>query len=698
MSKSELAKFSHYSDEELEAIANQDKKKSTKPINLADYAHMSNEELEAIANQNKNAPGNLVATDTQPWSLTNIINQFGKGFGQGAVDTGTALVNLPKRGVDAAFGKEPDPFTYDIPGQEPHSIPNLLGKGTELGAELLVAPEIKAFQALAAKLAPLFLKAAPRAKEAINSSKLAQLANYAPAAADVGATGAAYGALFGANNPEQTLRESALKGALGSMAIGGAARIPSAFREMDVRQLAQKIKSGKERGRSPAETAKYMEDIQGLPIDIGTAVDNESRFQKYKDLASFTGSGVKQKAAEINAITKTHADKLKKNLIGGADMLGTNDAALAALIADEDKYSSAVSKLFKNFSTLSDQYGIKVPRVQTNKVIKNIIKEHEHTEKVGTFSKFTDSFINELKEKLAGGKTPKVEPPPESPLILPDYLKPEPPLPPKKTKPSVKDIDEERKVFNERAKQHGTDWNRYISGVYKSLEKASINDIEKAITKSKHPELIKEWQTARKTHATKVVPYRKREIENILTGKESSEKLPNVLTKPSNQFVFNSLPKHIQKQIVYRKLNPSGQDISEAQLANRYKVLDANAKKRLMGDAKKEWDTLVKLNDIKQKINPVLEKPNTGFANKESINAIKAIAGGAAAAHTAGLSSGMGMLLGLLGTGGLKRLKANYATSPKTLQAYIDQSAKPSKNTERLSKLTRMLYAENQNR
>lgn len=674
--KSEIDSFSHLSDEELRKIADSDKS----PVSANDFSHMSTEELTKIANKGKNLPGNLEALDNNGFDPTGMLKEYGQGIVQGGVDTAQSVANLGKRGLDAAAGAKFDPIDIGVPTEGRHPISFQLGKATELGGELLIAPEIKAAQQLVAKIVPYLEKNHPKVLEQITKNltknKKTRVAQYIPEAADLAATGAAYGTLFGANNPEQSLQKSALKGALEATGVGAVARVPSAFREVDMRDLWKKIKNREVKGRSPKEVAA-LEDVHGnLPIDIGTATNNDTRFQKYKDLG--IGSGVKKNVEKISATTDDHANSLVESLIGKdetkASTLDTNDLAKTTLLENYDRNKKKVSDIYKDVSERAVKEDIHPERTEVKKVLNEQLSLYENKAKKGTL---TDT--EEGTEKIFKGILSKIDSATEQPLLH--------------------DLDEYRKDLGKEVRKHSRDENRYLVSLYHKLEDATVFDMEKAIEKSKDPALKERMAEAKRLHIDTVLPYREGSLEDIMFGKKHNEKLHNELVKAAHDKVFKELPDNLQKQIIYRFMNTTGKDIKPAELAAQYRKLDEGTKKRLLGDATKEWDKLVKLNDIKQKINPVLNKPDTGVKAKDwivklAIPILGAVGGNQALHSNLGLYGGA--TLGALASATSNRRKANYETSPKTREAYIKQESKPSKETEMASKFLRMLLAAEQ--
>lgn len=643
----------------------------------------------AFPNENNFQPAEAPNKNT---GLSQFLKEFGTGAAQEGVDTATGLFNLPSRGVQSLIGEDkPNTLNFELPNSAHYPYAAPLGQLAMLGGIGALMPELKAAQKIAPFVARQFPKIAKPIGNAINKNMATRFASYIPEVGDAALTGAGYGAVYGANDPNASIINSAKTGAALGGATGAAFRSPSAIRESYTKNIASKIKRGEMEGLSPEEAMLRADTYEGLPVDLGTMINSPGEFEKYKKIGMSGNNQVKKNAEVLAAAAKNKSESIKKSLIGEEDVLGINDKAIAHAITDEEKFSTAVSKIFNRFTKLTNKHNITVDRAETNKVIKNIIKAHEHTQKVGTYSKFSEPFINELKEKLAGGKAEKILPHKKSTGLLKKPFNFSENIPNEvaksggnKTLPRVHDIDEERKVFNELSKNHGTDWNQYVSGVYKALESASINDIENAVNKSGNYKLIDEWKSARKAHATKVIPYRKKEIEKFLRGKENSQEFHKIVTKPNNEFIFNTLPENLQKGLLYRLINPSNSDLSPARFSNKFKALDIKAQNRLAKEMKPEFERLADINEASQKLSPVLKTPDTGVKAYSLLKAGISPAIGYGAGHEA--FDDHPLLGGIAGAiaGGVSRnkfynAKAKFHTSHKTKEAYIKQKSNPSK-------------------
>lgn len=250
--------------------------------------------------------------------LAEQADSASQGAAQGLMDIGSFPLNIARK----LGGLEPlETNINKIYGLPEAQFPTIKGAAQLLPS--LALPGVKGAQALS-KVFPMLTKL-----------------KLIPAAIDTAATGAAYGAGFGANNPNETLMGGAKSGAITGLGLGaglgvaskGVGALGGAATNLTGKYFRNRLENYS--GSAPErlmDMKRNLEVSEDIPIDIGSILNHKPLKTLYEYLRFSPFSGAVSKAEQSIEMTNKQATKFGKSLLG--DVTDAEGKAHPAMIYD----------------------------------------------------------------------------------------------------------------------------------------------------------------------------------------------------------------------------------------------------------------------------------------------------------------------------------------------------------------------------
>lgn len=572
-----------------------------------------------------------------------VINSLGHGVQQAIAAPLAGAYNL----INRATGKHLQEVNPQFDKQAP--IPSVGTLGEVAGALATPIPGVGKLQALA------------KGKGLI-ANTLARLT-------EGGAIGAGANTLYGAANPNSNIGKDAATGGLfgallNAVIPGGAAAINSI------------TKLGK---RSPEEIEKISKTIGNAPVNIADVTDSPLLKKVQAITREIPFSGAKTSESKlINAIDDA-ASNFTNSLKGTTNKENSEIALLDEVRSNRNAHKIETRK---NYNAIRDK-----------------AKEAYSPDLLG--GQVKGITINPAKSMSAYEQALKID----RDLKLP-----------------VKDLVDD--VANNNVKSYSyNDFHNFQSDVRKAansavaagdnqaaasltkIREAMLDDMRTSLNKSNTPELVNQFDSARKYHRENVAPYEKSEnapLYRAIIGKNTPENAIKVLLRPENTKIVEHMSPEQRNLLAYNFLkkriitDSAGKDaITPSNLVNtidsmpeRYKQLLFN-KKQLA-----EINQIKTLNRLTQEVRAHVTPPKTGFSLKGNLaDALKA-ALGAGALHLGMSAPAAGGTIA--GMGALSHVLRRYMESPKTRQSFVKQQiVNPKKANTLTNALIRSISQQN---
>lgn len=556
---------------------------------------------------------------------------------QGITNLGTGAVNLGRRAAAALMGKEaPTPYHVDVGS---HLLPENFPRNTSaekagefLGVMTTPMGEIKAGSALvnAAKKIPEIGKMS--AKFAKETPLLDKISGVLPWAANQAATGASYGALYGANG-NAPISESAATGAVMFPAVGAGFNLAKGGMELFFTKLAKEAnKEARRLGvhaqgtRTPEEAGKIAKiaEEEGLPIDISVATNNPTLKKimlSYGSALPF--SGVSKRAAIINEKVKQKADDILNYFTAGKAPEEIPSEVVGKIRENYSLHSGKSDQRYVNMMSQMNGRGIALEgRPNLEKTARKFMEENAPKE--GHLSSLDASDTGVLKTLLKekAEKEPSKE--------LSKIINPETGKPFEYEKKVVKEKDLATDNIKTYQVLGSLERDAYKSGqmfkakMYGELRKALMQDVEEAINKSGDKGLMKQWNANRKYHLENVVPYQDKMVRNILSGKTNERNVHKIFDEDRLRAIYHHLSPDEQKMAIFlkfqNKLSPregSNIGIEPHVLTKAYNKMSPSEKvKNLKPNERQMLSRLHIMDKIAKEYQPYIKTPETGATVK----------------------------------------------------------------------------------
>ena len=527
------------------------------------------------------------------------IKNAAQGGEQFVIDLGEGAYNLADRGLHHFFPNTIPLHTVNTQ-VNPHPNHPVYYAAGEM-APTFALPE--------AKLASVLGKGAqftPRLQSAYQALKSLPYAgravNFAEHLVNPAATGAAYGALYNAGNPNQSISSDLASGGLLGSLLGAITRTPAALASGYVRKIA----NNPDTERTPQQVEKILKsdnsnNYQTVPISDIAGSQLSSRF--YKWLAGIPGSGSYKAAINSRNSFEGQANKLRNDLLGETGESNIKSELAKGIQSNYNKYKNESNKLYDQAFDAAKAHNVKV--------IPSDISE------------FSD--IPEVKEALSLSKSK------ESPLILNELGIPLSKEEMSKYKPiDVENAHRLRSDLLQAARQGYSNKNTTDFDAKKYLQAADAisNDMENSGT----PESTKLYREAGTFYRNNVAPY----FDNNTVYKAATGKLDNpsglsgILAKresPQIGAVLSHLTPQQRNLAFLDQVKstthqpPEGTRETNAQrFWNKYSKMDEDAKQALLTpESREKINQLGNLADITHEDRIRANTPRTGYALKNTV-------------------------------------------------------------------------------
>lgn len=622
--------------------------------------------------------------EAQPTGPLEYAKEFGAAVGQPYVDLVTGLINLAGRGASKAVGAEnpPQALRYKIPVGDTYKSAKALGTVAGIAAPIFVPGAGLLMPELAAgtKGAQALTKLIPALGKKLNN----KIAKYGAKAADIAATGAGYGAAYGANDQNNNLAKEGAKGA-GINALATAIfHHPSAILERKLRNIAAQIKEGKMGGLSPEEFQQVQHNIpEDLPVDLGTAIESPQLSEDYRN--NIATKAPMLASSKAQKVIQNEENTLQNTINNLRDTIP--DAEIAAVREIEAKYlqNHAESKReFEDVIQEAQNAGINIGNpinIGGYEIGPQALKT--------TAQKFLERIARKEKTGLPSTHISGTEKNMLENMINPTEGR------------TLADLQNTRSHFLEMADKHAFERNKELASMYDELANAADQDLSTALKESGNKDLYHRLLKARETFKEKVVPYRDKFIQKLISKKKSplgsTKRL--ISAEPDMQAVFNELPSQNKSALLERYLNPKGDLTTAAKFLTRYKNLPESERNRLFTSEQRAMFTrLEKSHQMAKESRALIRKPETGVKAFQLMkqNAIPLIAAGATElADFSALGNKHPLLAPIIGGLLAASIQSKYAkgkvnkmTSPALRKAYAEQKVEVPEMLKNLAKLS----------
>lgn len=642
------------------------------------------------------------------WDLIDAINSAGAGFENALINTAVAPYNIYKK-ITSAPGEfnpiEIDTDKYNLQGASKNKFVKGVGEftGDIVAGALIPGGAVTK----ATKYLPKTTKLVGNADKLWNKlSKTEKAKVLALRGADIGAEGAMMGALYGARSKNTSLSDDMLTGAAVNYPTAAAFKAPSFLLSKYLQRSAKKARAGESEALTPEQVERIDQEIGDAPVDFGTIAGNKTMRGLYTDIVSHLPfSGAKEKAGKVVGALNKQGDDLKRAFGGDLDETEIPARLTKRLKKNEERYEEEVGLKFSAAQKIAEKSKLPMTEIiGLKKVAKKLYKEVQGRKSIPSETK---KFIKEIANL---GKVEAKEVKETNGLILPAALQAERSAEKAKkfSHVSFKKLDNIRKDLGIMARKAALDQDQTLHGLLSKLEGLTHNSIEESLKTNGAEEAVKLWKEGRQIHKNNVIPYRKPEIQKIIQGKKSDEKIHDILLKgdPENKKVFSHLPDNLVNQVIRLRLfgnsieNVGGkQRVNSKKLIREYAKLNKFQKRRAFTSAQREQlDRYAQLDKLAGTSKEILEPPKTG---KYVYNAgVKALAFGLPAlsgfkAHDEEYApSGVPTaLLSLFAGKAFSKKASKYFTSREGLRKdYIRGRATQSKSSKKAQRaLARMI-------
>lgn len=483
---------------------------------------------------------------------------FGAGPLQYGADVGTAVANSIRNASASLSGQPtPAPYKIDIPAKYP-----ALKTTGEIGASFLIPiPGFAAGSAIAkgVKYIPKIMEFAQKSPKIAKTAK--NLTNSV-------ASGAAVGALFGANNPDTTLAQDLALGAgVGGVAHAGVAgiqnalnskNIPSSIYEIVAKHYAKKSQKPGSPLRSPAEVGQILETIGDSPVSFGEVIGSNSLTNRYQDyLRQVPFSGVEDASNQTIADANNAANKFVSELIGNADQTQIDKNLKEAIARDYKNLRKIKNQKYRDVGEYGESKNLQLKDLPDTEakarqylddhidsilsgseplldkkslgVISRIIKPKELLDK-DVFNIATQMLSKEERAQLMREISSQTE------------------RQPKKLKIALENVKKYKNYSREEAKKGSA-----LSEVYGELSDASQRDLERYLQESNDKDALRKYNSAKNFYKNEYLPYKNSDIQSVINKTGTPDRLENILLKGENAKVLSYLTENERKMLAAKK-------------------------------------------------------------------------------------------------------------------------------------------------
>jgi hypothetical protein len=544
------------------------------------------------------------------WDLVDAVNSAGAGFENAIINTAVAPYNLIKKATSKKGEFNPieiDTDKYNLQGASKNKFAKGLG---ELGGDILAGAVIPGGAVTkATKYAPKLEKLISKSDKLWGKLSKTQKAKVlAVKGADIGAEGAMMGALYGARDKDTSIPEDMLYGAGINYPAAAVFKAPSYLTTKYLQRMAKKAMKGESEALTPGQVKKIDQEIGNAPVDFGAISGNKAISGLYRDvIANLPFSSSKEKAGEVIGGLNKAGEDLKKVYGGNIDETEIPGQLISHMSEKQKGYEEETGKKFLAAQKIAEDSNVNMTEVddlinEASKVY-NSLKGREAIP--GAQLKFIKKIVD-LKEMTKADN-----------MNTSSY-----PFTPGKKIISFNKLDSIRKDLGTFAREAALDKDKTLYANLAKLETLTHNSIEKSLEKGGAEEAVALWKAGRQLHKNNVIPYRKPEIQKIIQGKKSNEKIHDVLLKgdPENQKVFGDLSPDLTNKVLRMRLFGNAieevggkQTINSNKLIREYSKLNEFQKKRsFTPEQRQQLDRYVQLHKVAGNSKLILEPPKTG--------------------------------------------------------------------------------------
>jgi hypothetical protein len=607
------------------------------------------------------------------WDLVDAVNSTGAGLEQGLVNTGLMPVNLIRKAI--ANKGEYKPIEFDI---DKHNIQgkakNKFLKGVgEFTGEVVGGLAIPGGAVTrGAKALNIFQKGAGK------------VAKTALKAGDIGAEGAAAGALYGSQEADSDIGSDAVTGAAINYPVAGMFKLPSYALTKYLRGAAAKAARGESEALTRKQVEQIDQDVGDLPVDAGTMMGNKTITNIYRDIvANLPFSNAKKDSSKVVGKVQREAENLKQRYGGNIDETKIPEEIVSHMSKKQKAYEKRVGRRFEAAGKIAEES--KVNMTEIDDLVEEASKLHGALKSRKAIPGAQKKFIKEIADLKQMTKADNMNT---------SYY----PFTPGKKILSFGRLDSIRKDLGTYAREAELDKDKTLHSSLSRLEKLTHDAIENSLEKNGAKEAVTLWKEGRELHRKNVIPYRKPEIQRIIQGKKSNEKIHDILLKgdPENKKVFSDLSDDLVDKVVRSRLFGGAieevggkQRINTAKLVKEYTKLNEHQKRRVFDKSQREnLDKFVQLHKMAGTARLLLEPPKTGkyvynAGIKAATMALPAYAGVISHDTESGSTGARNALLTLLAGAAISKKASKYMTSRNGLRKdYIRGKATQSKASE----------------
>lgn len=333
-----------------------------------------------------------------------------------------------------------------------------------------------------------------------------------------------------------------------------------------------------------------------LPVSLGDVIGSPTLSNFYNRVVSNSPfSGALTKQAEVNAAVKNEAnqvkDALKPSNVGETEVVNN---VVNAIKQNKDNAGKEVKALYGEVNDIAKNANITVVPQEVKNTAQSYLDKHYAAVKAGGKSPLTSAEVKEL-ENIAGdnikysSKTVGYKEMPGA-ITQADNIYPNAPevnaKDPVGKNASARIVQgkvnyKEPMSFN--TAQHsasaygkaghkaGLNNDSYIAGMYRDLDSAMQKDMVLAAEQSGNGQLIEKLKNADEAFKNNVVPYKQKEIQQLVNETKDLKKLDSLLLKTTNEKVFQDLPPEIKSQVAYLRM---GNSVKQNPATGKYEVTD----------------------------------------------------------------------------------------------------------------------------
>lgn len=329
------------------------------------------------------------------------------------------------------------------------------------------------------------------------------------------------------------------------------------------------------KGKATAAEAKIANEMVGnLPVGIGQILDSPALQEVEKGVNRIPFSGGVARAEKVQQAAENQSDKLLSLMRGNQPEEEIARNLQTGIASNEKMHAMEATKRYDDFLNTAKEQGVKITQTpETQSVAQRLLKEHQENQTP------LDVKVVKKLEDLS------------NPELMPDMVKGQ--------VPKSKEIDELHNQIKSLKKSARLVESKdpYLANTYNELASAMRKDLHATAINSKNPDISAKLTDADKYYRENRVPYKQKEIQNIIVGKANLENIQNTLTQSKDHVekVVSDLPDNLKKSAAYLKFKSAikeeatGEYTSEPmKLFNAYNRLSPAQKDKLFSNAEQK--------------------------------------------------------------------------------------------------------------